>query len=55
MDPSKLTTCGLGLGIVPGLIAQREQTVAMAPTISAYLNMKYQSGSLSRVITEISD
>ena len=36
-------------------IARRVETVDVAPTISAYLGVKYPSGSRGRVMTEITD
>ena len=43
----------MGPGIEPGRIARRVETVDVAPTISAYLGVKYPSGSRGRVMTEI--
>jgi len=45
----------MGPGIKPGRIARRVETVDVAPTISAYLGVKYPSGSRGRVMTEITD
>ena len=45
----------MGPGIEPGRIARRVETVDVAPTISAYLGVKYPSGSRGRVMTEITD
>ena len=45
----------MGPGIEPGRISRRVETVDVAPTISAYLGVKYPSGSRGRVMTEITD
>ena len=44
-----------GPGIKPGRIARRVETVDVAPTISAYLGVKYPSGSRGKVMTEITE
>jgi predicted AlkP superfamily pyrophosphatase or phosphodiesterase len=45
----------MGPGIKHGRIARRVETVDVAPTISAYLGVKYPSGARGRVMTEITD
>ena len=45
----------MGPGIEPGRIARRVETVDVAPTISAYLGVKYPSGTRGKVMTEITD
>jgi len=45
----------MGPGIEPGRISRRVETVDVAPTISAYLGVKYPSGSRGRVMTEITE
>jgi len=45
----------MGPGVPPGRIARRVETVDVAPTISAYLGVKYPSGTRGRVMTEIID
>jgi hypothetical protein len=43
----------MGPGIEPGRIARRVETVDVAPTMAAYLAVKYPSGTRGRVMTEI--
>jgi len=45
----------MGPGVKPGRIARRVETVDVAPTIAAYLGVKYPSGTRGRVMTEIID
>lgn len=45
----------MGPGIESGRFARRVETVDVAPTISAYLGVKYPSGSRGSVMTEITD
>ena len=45
----------MGPGIENGRIARRVETVDVAPTISAYLGVKYPSGTRGKVMTEITD
>ena len=45
----------MGPGIEHGRIARRVETVDVAPTIAAYLGVKYPSGTRGRVMTEITD
>lgn len=45
----------MGPGIENGRVARRVETVDVAPTISAYLGVKYPSGSRGMVMTEITD
>ena len=45
----------MGPGIEPGRISRRVETVDVAPTIAAYLGVKYPSGTRGRVMTEIVD
>ena len=44
-----------GPGVKPGRIARRVETVDVAPTIAAYLGVKYPSGTRGKVMTEIID
>ena len=43
----------MGPGIEPGRIARRVETVDVAPTISAYLGIKYPSGSRGNPLVEL--
>jgi predicted AlkP superfamily pyrophosphatase or phosphodiesterase len=43
----------MGPGVKSGRIARRVETVDVAPTIAAYLGVKYPSGTRGRVMTEI--
>jgi predicted AlkP superfamily pyrophosphatase or phosphodiesterase len=43
----------MGPGVKPGRIARRVETVDVAPTIAAYVGVKYPSGTRGRVMTEI--
>ena len=43
----------MGPGIEPGRIARRVETVDVAPTISAYLGVKYPSGSRGNPMVEV--
>lgn len=43
----------MGPGVPQGRIGRRVETVDVAPTISAYLGVKYPSGTRGRVMTEI--
>jgi predicted AlkP superfamily pyrophosphatase or phosphodiesterase len=45
----------MGPGIEPGRIARRVETVDVAPTIAAYLGVKYPSGARGRAMAEIAD
>jgi predicted AlkP superfamily pyrophosphatase or phosphodiesterase len=45
----------MGPGVKPGRVGRRAETVDVAPTISAYLGVKYPSGTRGRVMTEIID
>ncbi|MGB5766703.1 MAG: alkaline phosphatase family protein [Arenicellales bacterium] len=45
----------MGPGIENGRIARRVETVDVAPTIAAYLGVKYPSGTRGSVMTEITD
>jgi predicted AlkP superfamily pyrophosphatase or phosphodiesterase len=45
----------MGPGIEPGRFARRVETVDVAPTISAYMGVKYPSGSRGSVMTEITE
>jgi arylsulfatase A-like enzyme len=45
----------MGPGIEPGRIARRVETVDVAPTIAAYLGVKYPSGARGRALAEITD
>ena len=45
----------MGPGIENVRIARRVETVGVAPTISAYLGVKYPSGARGKVMTEITD
>jgi predicted AlkP superfamily pyrophosphatase or phosphodiesterase len=45
----------MGPGIKPGRIARRVETVDVAPTISAYLGVKYPSGSRGNPMVEVVD
>jgi predicted AlkP superfamily pyrophosphatase or phosphodiesterase len=45
----------MGPGIEHGRIARRVETVDVAPTIAAYLGVKYPSGTRGKVMTEITD
>ena len=43
----------MGPGVKPGRIARHVETVDVAPTISAYLGVKYPSGTRGKVMTEV--
>lgn len=45
----------MGPGIKPGRIARKVETVDVAPTISAYLGVKYPSGSRGNPMVEVVD
>ena len=45
----------MGPGIKPGRIARRVETVDVAPTIAAYLGVKYPSGSRGAPLVELVD
>ena len=45
----------MGPGVPAGRIGRRVETIDVAPTISAYLGVKYPSGTRGRVMTEIID
>jgi hypothetical protein len=45
----------MGPGVKPGPVARHVETVDVAPTISAYLGVKYPSGARGMVMTEVID